>query len=278
MLFRSQRFPKDNEIYEELRIKDMYNIQSKNKNYYLEVLENYKNTEYIEIDGNDRISIEHIFPQNPDPKWKISMKEEEYNKMKEMVNTIANLTLSGFNSSLGNKYFIEKRDLPEKGYKQSRLFLNKFIAECDKWGIEEISKRYELIYKRTLEIWKHPEIFFSTEGREETEMNLFEIDDPTNKTIEYAIFFDQKINVNFAELLLKVASFMFESEPSMFFNTELREKLNLTQNSSELRRELKISSTYFIEGNLSARAIVDKIKMILEKFSITDELYIKFKE
>ena len=274
----SQRFPKDNEIYEELKIKDMYNIQSKNKNYYLEVLENYKNSEYIEIEGNDKISIEHIFPQNPDPKWKYNMKDEEYNKMKEMVNTIGNLSLSGFNSSLGNKYFTEKRDMPEKGYKQSRLFLNKFVAECEKWGTDEISKRYELIYKRTVEIWKYPEVFVFNEGREETEMNIFEIDDPTNKTIEYAIFFDQKISVNFIELLTKVVSFMFESEPSMFFNTELREKLNLTQNTNDLRSALKISSTYFIEGNYNAKVIFNKIKLILEKFNINDELYITFKE
>ncbi|MEI2823858.1 MAG: DUF1524 domain-containing protein [Chitinophagaceae bacterium] len=49
-----------------------------------------------------------------------------YNFIKEnYLNTIGNLTLSGNNGKLGNKSFIDKRDLEEAGYKDSRLWLNK---------------------------------------------------------------------------------------------------------------------------------------------------------
>ena len=58
------------------------------------------------------------------------MGENEYDEFKDKyLNTLANLTLSGNNGSLGNKPFKAKRDLPDKGYKDSRLFLNKYLPE-----------------------------------------------------------------------------------------------------------------------------------------------------
>ncbi len=274
----NQKFPNDNEISEELKIKDVYNIQQKNKNYFFELLENFKNPEYVKIEGNADISIEHIFPQTPEKKWKYVL-GEEYNKMMEYSNTIANLTLSGFNSSLSNKYFTEKRDMPEKGYKFSRLFLNQFLSKCEKWGLKELDERYKLLVERIIQIWSYPSIDIAIQSSKSTEINIFEIDDPTNKIIDYAIFFNEKIiNISFIDLLHKVASFMFGEEPEKFFNSELKDKLNLTSDRKILRKFLKISSTQYIEGNLSAAEIIKRIKMIMEKFNINDEIYLKFKD
>jgi uncharacterized protein with ParB-like and HNH nuclease domain len=63
-----QRFPKNAEVIDALKVKDVYNIKSKNRTYFLERLENFENKEPVMIDGNTDITIEHIFPQNPDPK------------------------------------------------------------------------------------------------------------------------------------------------------------------------------------------------------------------
>ena len=96
----------------------------------------------------------------------MSLGEEEFGKMKEKVNTIANLSLSGFNSNLGNKYFTEKRDMENKGYKHSRLFLNRFLAQCGKWTSEELNKRFDIIKDKTLEIWAFPEVSVNIDTRE----------------------------------------------------------------------------------------------------------------
>lgn len=153
----SQRFPRDGEVIATLKDRDMYGIQTKNRAYFFEKLENYENREPVKIEGNPDITVEHIFPQNPDPKWKIELKDEQYNLIKEKyLNTIANLTLSGNNGKLSNKFFTDKRDLntdgKEQGYKFSRLWLNKHLAILDKWDIEEIEKRFELIAERFLKI------------------------------------------------------------------------------------------------------------------------------
>ena len=124
-----QRFPRDSETINALKEKDVYNIKPKNRTYLLERLENHQNKEPVIIEGNSDITIEHIFPQNPDAKWKIELGSDEYNLIKEnYIHTIGNLTLSGNNGKLGNKPFQEKREMnidgKEQGYIFSRLWLN----------------------------------------------------------------------------------------------------------------------------------------------------------
>lgn len=58
-----QRFPRSSETLDALKVKDVYNIKSKNRIYFLERLENFKNPEYVKIEGNGNITIEHIFPK-----------------------------------------------------------------------------------------------------------------------------------------------------------------------------------------------------------------------
>jgi uncharacterized protein with ParB-like and HNH nuclease domain len=65
-----QRFPKNAEVVATVIEKDFYNIKPKNRTYFLQRLENHNNKEPVQIDGNSDITIEHIFPQTPDAKWK----------------------------------------------------------------------------------------------------------------------------------------------------------------------------------------------------------------
>ena len=70
-------------------------------------MENYQNKKPVKIEENNSITIEHIFPQNPDSQWEEELGAEEFNFIKDnYLNTIANLTLSGNNGSLENKRFL----------------------------------------------------------------------------------------------------------------------------------------------------------------------------
>ncbi|MFV0188206.1 DUF262 domain-containing protein [Empedobacter falsenii] len=274
-----QRFPRNTEVIDALRIKDVYNIKSKNRTYLLDRLENFENKEPVFIEGNSDITIEHIFPQNPDAKWKLELGADEYNFIKEnYLNTIANLTLSGNNGKLGNKPFLDKRDLPEVGYKDSRLWLNKNLTILDKWDKVEIERRYELIAKRFLKIWQFPVISLD-ERIENDEINIFEAEDPKGKKLEYAVFFDQKIDVNqVAKLYTEVFKQLFELQPETFFTTELAEKIGLTKNPIEgsPRQAIPINETYVIEGNIDNNGKFDRIKLALTLFDFQDELLIKY--
>lgn len=273
----NQRFPKDVEILEALRDKDFYNILSRNRSYFLERLENWNNKEIVQIEDNPNITVEHIFPQKPDPRWKEKLGEEEYNEIfDKYLNTIVNLTLSGNNGNLGNKTFIEKRDMPERGYRYSRFFLNRYLAELDKWGVAELKQRFKIIHERFFMIWEYPDVNIEVETSNE-EINIFDAEDPTNKKLDYIIFWDQKNQISkVSDLYIYVLSFLFREQPKTFFTTDLGERIYLTKNKKNLRQPVAISETYYIEANLDNRSKFDRIKNALTIFDLEEELTIKY--
>lgn len=278
-----QRFPKNTEVKDALKVKDLYNMKSKNRTYLFERLENYENREPVLIEGNEDITIEHVFPQNPEVKWKMDLGNEEYVLIKEnYLNTIGNLTLSGNNGKLGNKPFVDKRDMnvdgKEQGYKFSKLWLNRYLGSLPKWNKLEIEKRFELIAERFLKIWTWPEIELQDET-ERDEISIFDAEDPKYKKLEYAIFFDKKLEIReVAKLYIEVFKQLFELQPETFFTTELGNRIGLTKDSVEgnLRQAIPINDTYFIEGNLDNMGKFNRIKHALTIFDFEDELSIKY--
>jgi uncharacterized protein with ParB-like and HNH nuclease domain len=275
----SQRFPNNEEVINALHFKDMYNIKSRNIQYVLEKLENYNNTEKVIIQDNADITIEHIFPQKPDKIWEDTLDKEEYALIKEKyLHTIGNLTLSGNNGKLGNKSFQEKKCLKDAGYKDSRLWLNKYLASIDAWNIKALEQRFSIITERFLEIWPYPPIrhdAFSTE----VEVTILEAGDPTGKTLEYVIFRDEKKRIStVTELYREVVKQLFESQPDRFFTTSLADTIYLTrkEDKDKLRHPLEVTDTWFIEGNMDNKTKFRKIKQIASVFDLEDDIIIKY--
>jgi len=275
----TQRLPKDTEVIDVLRVKDVYNIKPKNRTYLLERLENFENTERVIIDEN--ITIEHILPQNPDNKWRTNLSSEEYKFIYDTyLNSIGNLTLSGNNGKLGNKTFIEKRELEKAGYKASRLWLNKYLASIDCWNKAAIEKRFDMIAERFLKIWEYPNINIET-NLDNEEINIFEADDPTHKQIEYIVFCGEKIeNKRGNEYYVEILKKLFELNPETFFKTDLGIRIKLSKIGEEYtstgQRYLPINDTYSVNVNLSTKDLFDRIKQALTIFELEDELVIKY--
>jgi uncharacterized protein with ParB-like and HNH nuclease domain len=271
-----QRFPRNEEVVEALRTKDVYNINSKNTMYLLKRLENYNNSELVVFD--DGITVEHIFPQNPEIKWQNDISGEEYDLIKEnYLHTLGNLTLSGYNGPLGNKTFVEKRDMDEKGYKYSRLWLNKYLSGIDKWNKEKLEERYDLLKDRFLKIWEYPSgiqpVILNNE------INIFQAEDPTGKTLDYVIFFDQKFEKpTFAGLYQIILSQLYELQPQSFLEDELADKLFFVSKDSPNQplRPIFLDDTYVVEGKLSSAAIFQNLKFVLSRFNLADEVIIKY--
>lgn len=277
----TQRFPRDQEVIDTLRERDMYGIQSRNRNYFLERLENFENREPVRIDDNPDITIEHIFPQNPESRWRAELSAEEYSLMRDKyLNTIANLTLSGNNGKLGNKYFTEKRgmneDGGEQGYLFSRLWLNKYPAQLSRWGKTEIEKRFELITERFLRIWRFPNVT-EVESENEIEMNIFDAEEPTGKKLEYVIFMDQKIEVrNVTDMYNQVIRILFDLNPEAFINTPIYDKLNIGTNKEKFREPVSLGDSYFFEQHMASRVKFDRLKYVLTTLELEDELLVKY--
>lgn len=173
-----QSYPKNEEVKKSLRDKEVYHLKHHHRMYLLERLENYPGREQVLISGNPDITVEHIFPQNPDPKWERDLGKQECVSIKEnYLHTIGNLTLVANSAKLGNKPFGEKRDLKEWGFRDSKLWLNQGLSTLDKWDSKAIEERFDRIYERFLKIWEYPDISLAEET-ENGETNIFEADDP----------------------------------------------------------------------------------------------------
>lgn len=272
----TSRLPNDAEIKNKLKEKDIYNSRPKNKLYFLSKLENHNNREWVEITENDHITIEHIFPQTPSADWKKQLSDTDYKTLESYRDTIANLTLSGNNGALSNKGFIQKRDLPDKGYADSRLFLNKFLREQDAWTPAVMEQRFELLLKRFYDIWTYPHhILVEKDG----EQNIFEIEDPTGKNLVHYTFMGKRKNTSkFRDILRHVGHQLFELDASKFYQPKIKQKLKVVMDKSEHRSSLKMGEDCYIEGSLSAKDIFSRLKLLLEVYEMEDELFVKFSQ
>jgi len=151
----AEDFPTDEELESALKLKNVYKDKEK-LNYVFKRLENYNHNELIDFE-NEKITIEHIFPQKPNKAWKENYSDNELEQMISFKDTISNLTLTGSNSNLSNKAFHEKRDDEVHGYRNSKLYMNKYLGRLEEWNLLSMEARFESLYDDIIKIWKRPE-------------------------------------------------------------------------------------------------------------------------
>lgn len=164
------------------------------------------------------------------------------------------------------------------GYKDSRLWLNKYLSTIEKWDKAAVEGRIALMTGRFLKIWDFPSITIA-EDTESGEVNIFEAEEPKHKKLEYAIFLGSKLEIReVAKLYIEVFKQLFELQPETFFSSEIGTRIGLTKNPLEgnSRQPIAINDTYFIEGNLDNVGKFDRIKQALTAFDLEDELTIKY--
>ncbi len=109
-------------------------------------------------------TIEHIFPEgNNIPDSWVEMiaggNRDLANEYLEIyVHKIGNLTITGYNSSLSNLSFVDKRDRQNSqklyvGYKNG-LEINKELAERDTWTVQDIIQRTDDLVKLLLDMYR----------------------------------------------------------------------------------------------------------------------------
>lgn len=183
----TQRFPRDAEVLAMLKDKDLYSTKSRTRTYFFDRLENHNNREPVDV-TMPGITVEHIFPQNPEAGWRSTLAPDEYALLGEKyLNTVGNLTLSGNNGRLGNKTFLDKRDMNEnggeQGYRFSRLWLNRDLQGLERWGVEQVEARAERIAKRFLEVWPAPSVGVAADA-DTDEVNIFDAEEPRHKRLD----------------------------------------------------------------------------------------------
>ncbi|GAA9475071.1 DUF262 and DUF1524 domain-containing protein [Helicobacter pylori] len=147
------KFPKDSEFKNLFITIDFYNL--KERKYFFERLE--ENFDTKEPVNTQKCTIEHIMPQKLTEEWKKDLGENFQEIHDKYLNTIGNLTLTGYNPEYNNKSFQEKQGM-EKGFKDSPLRLNQSLRDLESFGEEEIKKRANDLADWALKIWTYPKL------------------------------------------------------------------------------------------------------------------------
>ena len=167
-------FPKDDEFVRDFTTKSVYNMRPKNRSYIFDRLENGSSKEknnVIDYIQKGELTVEHIMPQVLTPAWQEALGEEHFRIHEEWLHTIANLTLTGYNSQYSNRTFAEKKTV-ENGFAQSGLRLNQYIAQFDKWTEDEMKLRRDKLAELAKGVWPYPESDYKPDVRLDDEVPI----------------------------------------------------------------------------------------------------------
>lgn len=146
------RFPSDGAFRRGFTEYDIYEF--KHVKYVLRKLEDH-NRSGDPVDMSE-LSIERIMPETLTPEWRVEL-GEDYEKVYEVhLNSIGNITLTNFNSDLGNISFIEKRDKQNVGFLYSGLYLNESLSQEEEWNVISMTRRANKLAERAKEVWGYP--------------------------------------------------------------------------------------------------------------------------
>lgn len=111
-------------------------------------------------------TVEHIFPQGPNipESWVKMIAGGDEGRAKEYrekhVHKLGNLTITGYNSKLGNKSFAEKRDRKDAAGKlvgfKNGLHLNGELRDKETWMVSDIQARTKALVEEAIALFAIP--------------------------------------------------------------------------------------------------------------------------
>ena len=117
--------------------------------------ETYASKEPVQATG---LTIEHILPQTLNQNWRDVLiddadeDEEPEDLQEQLLHTLGNLTLTGYNAALSNSPF----DVKRTKLATSGLSMNQEIAAQERWGRGEILARADRLAERICAAWPAP--------------------------------------------------------------------------------------------------------------------------
>lgn len=217
---RSSVFPLDEEVKSDFAVRQVYKMPAPQRMFIIERLENQDNNErheVVKLLSEKKISIEHIMPQTLSDEWKESLGDKWETIHQQYLHTMANLTLTGYNSQYSNLPFLKKRDM-EKGFKDSAFRLNNDVKQCSKWTEAEILQRQKTLMSIFMKLWPMPTTNFEPIKKDVESASMDEEDyEFTGKKLQAYIFRGVRYTVNtWKEMLVQMcAHVLLENRPTI---------------------------------------------------------------
>ena len=265
------RFPNDDDFSLMFTEKPIYQMNSKNKIYILERLENFGTLEdkdiYRHYDEGE-YSIEHIMPQHLTPAW-IKELGDSYEEIHDTwLHRIANLTLTAYNSKYSNSTFVEKKTM-KNGFEDSGIRLNTYVSKKDKWTLAELRDRNDYLLKRALDIWAFPSTNYKPQ---EKQLDSYTLDDEASflsgRQIAKFVYkgIEQPV-VSWVEMYTKVLRALYLEDKTIITKIALSTDADLSIHFSTNKRIFKkcdeIGDNVYVQTNTNTQS----------KLSVLNRLY-----
>lgn len=148
-------FPADKDFQAALVSNNLYEtIKSDGCRYLLYSLERANQAK--ELPPYSDSTVEHILPQKLNVVWENYLEVHNDTSAHEIwLHTLGNLTLTAYNTELGNKEF----DIKKEFYSQSNYPGTRALAECSDWTSKQIQARAKKLAAVAVKVWTLPEEF-----------------------------------------------------------------------------------------------------------------------
>ena len=270
--------PSDEEFSIALKEKNLYRKNAICK-YLLVAIEN-QGKEKVETTS---LSIEHIMPQNKNlsKDWQNMLGENWESVHDRYLHTLGNLTLTGYNSELGDRPFEEKKQLLENPDNPTHItVLYKDVLDCDIWNEEKIKTRAARLSDTVLKLFaiKPAETFVDFSDPRYAKYTAADPSNATYKIVNYYELLGEHINVDsFAVMTRSVASKLYDYEPSVIESIAKANEIwggweypvfsydiGAVKNPYEFRK----GSGIYMSVGYSARDCVAIIRYLLTKYDL----------
>lgn len=280
-------FPKDDEVALNITTRQVYGLPKPTKTFLFDRLENANDKEYLDVASeirNGDISIEHIMPQSLSEEWKQSLGDNWDEVANKYMHTLANLTLTGYNSEYSNRTFQEKRDgIRAKdgsvigGFRSSHYRLSETLKGLSCWTENEILDRQRWVTSRFLSIF--PQITSTLSAVTTEVMTLSDCDDSLTGRgiVGYRFNGGFELCASWHEMLIGVCKSLHEQYPDIIEH-ECAKNGTWLRNDENSQRPVKIADGCYVDTNNST---FQKIKFLQGIFDLCgidhDELELSLK-
>ena len=275
----SGRFPDDDEFSEALGTKAVYLMRGKYKAYMFERLENYGTIEakdvYTQLD-NSVYTIEHIMPQHLSPAWVEALGPNAEEIHTTWLHRLANLTLTGYNPSLSNNPFSEKRDAEKFGYKSSGLRMNQKIAQKDSWGLPELEERNAELLAYAKTIWSFPTTQFVPAEKEFDSCTLDDenIDLTGRNIVKYSYQNSEQPVTSWADMLEHVVKYLHQKDKSVLSGLAYSQSSStdlsvyVDTNPEHLRSSFQVDENIYFEKGTSTLLKISTLRRLFALYNL----------
>lgn len=268
--------PDDTDFSIALKERNLYRKNALCK-YLLSAIENQGKEKVV----TDNLSIEHIMPQNKNlsTAWQRMLGDNWEIERDRYLHTLGNLTLTGYNSELGDRPFAEKKELLENAGTHITVLYSD-VKEKDTWNAKAIEDRAQRLSDIILKLFpiEQPEIKVEFADPRYKEYTVADPDNATYKYVNYYELLGERVSVDsFALMVRSVARKLYDYDSSIIesmasetavFPGWINPMFSFDETAIKNPVKLRKDADIYISTGYSAHDCICIIRELLKKYDL----------